>query len=76
MELKFSKKKKKKKSKSKFAISLLSKNRVLHLKLDFLKIEFQNRKIPLNSFRHKAYCWKVYEKGIKPHFDQNLIFQF
>ena len=33
--------KKKKKIKSMFAITRFSKNRVLHLKLNFLKIEFQ-----------------------------------
>ena len=59
---------KKKKSKSKFAITQLSKNRVLHLKLDSLKIEFQNKGIFLNSFRHETFCWKVCEKGIKPYF--------
>ena len=51
-----------------FTITRLSKNRVLHLELDFLKIEFQNRGISLNSFRQEAFYWKVREKGIKPHF--------
>ena len=55
-------------SKFNFTITRLSKNRVLHLELDFIKIEFQNRGISLNSFRQEAFCWKVCEKGIKPHF--------
>ena len=61
-------KKKKKKSKSKFAITGLSKNQVLHLEFYFQKIEFQNRGIFLNSFRHKAFCQKVCEKRVKTHF--------
>ena len=59
---------KKKISRFNFAICRLSKNRVLHLKLDFLKIKFQNKGISLNSFKHGAFCWKVCEKGVKPHF--------
>ena len=26
-------------------------------KLDFLKIEFQNKDISLNNFKYKAFCW-------------------
>ena len=55
-------------SKSTFAITRFFQNRVLHLKLDFLKIEFQNRGIFLNSFRHVTFCWKVCKKGVKVHF--------
>ena len=51
-----------------FAITRLFKNRVLHLKIDFLKIEFQNRDISLNNFRHAALCWKVCKKWVKSHF--------
>ena len=51
-----------------FTITQCSKNRVLHLKLNFLKIEFQNMSIFLNSFRHETFCWKVCEKRVKAHF--------
>ena len=51
----------------------MSKNRVLHLKLDFLKNEFQNRGIFLNSFRLWAFYWKVCEKGVKAHFGHNIL---
>ena len=44
-----------------FAITRLSKNRVL-------KIEFQNRGISLNSFKHGTFCWKVCKKGVFCHF--------
>ena len=49
-----------------FAIAQLSKNQVLHLELNFLKIKFQNRNISLNNLRNWTFCWKVCEKGIKP----------
>ena len=62
------KKKKKKNSKPTFSITQCSKNQVLHLKLDFQKIEFQNRGIFLISFRHRAFCWKFCEKGVRAHF--------
>ena len=38
------------------------------LKLNFLKIKFQNKGISLNSFRKEAFCWRVCEQGEKPHF--------
>ena len=40
------------------------------LKLDFLKMEFQNRSIFLNSFKHGAFCWKVSAEGVFCHFAQ------
>ena len=63
---------KKKKSKFNFPITRLSKNWVLHLKLNFLKIEFQNRDISINSFKHEIFCWKVCVKGVKPHFGLDI----
>ena len=48
------KEKKKKKSKSTFDIIRYSKNLVIHLKLDFLKIEFQNMDISLISLEKIA----------------------
>ena len=60
--------KKKKISKFNFPTTRLSKHRVLHLKFDFSKIEFQNKGISLNSFRHGEFCLKVCEKWVKPHF--------
>ena len=51
-----------------FAITQLSKNRVLHLKLEFQKIEFQNRGISLNSFKREAFYWKVCQKWVFCHF--------
>ena len=41
---------------------------IFSLKLDFLKIKFQNRSISLNSFKYGAFCWKVWLKGVKPNF--------
>ena len=41
------------------------------LKLDFLKIEFQNKGISLNSFKHEAFCWKFSAKGVFCHFGLN-----
>ena len=38
------------------------------LKLDFYKIEFQNKGIYLNSFRHRTFYWKVLVKGANAHF--------
>ena len=63
-----SKKKKKKISKSTFAITRCSKNRVLYLKLDFQKIEFQNKGISLISQGKGAKCWKVCVKGAFAYF--------
>ena len=59
---------KKKNSKSTFAITRFIKNRVLHLKLDFYKIKFQNRDISLISLKYEAFYWKVCEKQAKAHF--------
>ena len=42
------------------------------LKLDFLKIKFQNRGIFLNSFRQKVFYWKVSTKGVFCHFGRKL----
>ena len=38
------------------------------MKLDFIKIEFQNRGISLNSFRHETFYWKAYEKWVIANF--------
>ena len=38
------------------------------LKLDFQKIEFQNKSISLNSFKYEVFCWKVFAKGTNAHF--------
>ena len=37
-------------------------------KLDFRQIEFQNRGISLNSFKHEVFYWKVSAKGVFCHF--------
>ena len=51
-----------------FAITPLSKNRVLNWNLIFRNFEFQNGGISLNSFRYEAFCWKVLAKGANAHF--------
>ena len=45
-------------------------------KLDFLKIEFQNRNMSLNSFRQGAFYWKVSAKEVFCHFDPSTIMFF
>ena len=49
--------------KSHFTITWLFKNRVLHLKLDFWKIKFQNKVISLNSFRRGILQKSLAEMG-------------
>ena len=36
-------------------------------------IEFQNSGISLNSFRHGAFYWKVWLKGVKPNFGLEIV---
>ena len=43
------------------------------LKLDFDKIEFQNRGISLNSFRQKAFCWNFLAKEVFFHFGPGCV---
>ena len=43
------------------------------LKLDFLKIEFKNKGISLNSFRQGAFYYKVSTKGVFCHFGPHFI---
>jgi len=59
---------KKKKKKIPFRYNSIVQKSSFTLKLDFLKIKFQNKGIFLNSLRYKAFCWKVCEKGVKSHF--------
>ena len=51
-----------------FCYNLIVQKSRFTLKLDFLKIEFQNRDISLNSFRQWVFFWKFCEKWVKPHF--------
>ena len=45
------------------------------LKLDFLKIEFQNMGILLDGFRTMTFCWKVLAKGANAHFGP-LLYEY
>ena len=51
-----------------FCYNLIVQKSRFTLKLDFLKIEFQNRDISLNSFRQWVFFWKFCEKWVKTHF--------
>ena len=42
------------------------------MNLDPYIIEFQNRGISLYSLRKRAKCWKVFLKGLKPHFGPQI----
>ena len=68
--------KKKKNPKSMFAITRYSKNRVIDLKLDFYKIEFQNRDVFLISLENWTKYWIFCVKGAFAHFGQRLPTKF
>ena len=42
------------------------------LKLDFLKIEFQNRDILLDNFRTGTFCYIFWAKGANGHFSLSI----
>ena len=63
-----------------FCYNLIVKKMSFTLKLDFLKIKFQNRNTSLNNFKQRTFYWKVCKKWVKPHFGHhassiwNLLF--